>query len=255
MLKKIIKSFLPKYAREKITEIKSVYFDGYALKSYSQEGEDMILRRLFEGQKTGFYVDVGAHHPMRFSNTYFFYKQGWRGINIDAMPGSMKLFNKFRPRDINIEKPISDKKEILTYYVFNEPALNGFSKEISESRNGKNNFFIKAKIEMETATLEEILDIYLPKNQDIDFLTIDVEGLDFEVLKSNNFDKYRPKVILIEILRSSLTDLENHEISKFLKRVNYSIYAKTVNTVFFINDEFYKKIQNIKDFKKYEETP
>ena len=56
---------------------------------YSQEGEDMILGKIFSGQKHGFYVDVGAHHPLRFSNTYLFYLKGWRGINIDAMPGSM----------------------------------------------------------------------------------------------------------------------------------------------------------------------
>ena len=130
MLKKLIKFILPRKVVRVITDLKNYYLDGYALKSYSQEGEDMILRRLFENQTKGFYVDVGAHHPIRFSNTYFFYKKGWRGINIDAMPGSMKLFNKIRPRDINIEKAISDKKEVLTYYVFNDPALNGFSKKL-----------------------------------------------------------------------------------------------------------------------------
>jgi len=100
VLKKLLKIILPKTLKNKFIEINNNYFDGYALKSYSQEGEDMILRRLFEKQLTGFYVDVGAHHPKRFSNTYFFYKQGWHGINIDAMPGSMKLFEKIRPRDI-----------------------------------------------------------------------------------------------------------------------------------------------------------
>jgi len=94
VLKRIVKAILPKYLIEKLIIIKNNYFDGYALKSYSQEGEDMILRRLFEKQNTGFYVDVGAHHPKRFSNTFFFYKKGWRGINIDAMPNSMSLFNK-----------------------------------------------------------------------------------------------------------------------------------------------------------------
>ena len=84
---------------------------GYWLKSYSQEGEDIILARIFGKQQNGFYVDVGAHHPYRFSNTYFFYKRGWKGINIDAMPGSMKIFNKYRPRDKNIEAGISDTKK------------------------------------------------------------------------------------------------------------------------------------------------
>ena len=70
---------------------------------YSQQGEDIILHRMFEWQEQGFYIDVGAHHPTRFSNTYKFYKRGWTGINVDAMPGSMTAFNRLRPKDINIE--------------------------------------------------------------------------------------------------------------------------------------------------------
>ncbi|MBT6440537.1 MAG: FkbM family methyltransferase [Flavobacteriales bacterium] len=239
MLKELLKTILPKRAKEKIINIKNHYFDGYSLKSYSQEGEDMILKRLFEKQEKGFYVDVGAHHPKRFSNTYYFYKKGWNGINIDAMPNSMKLFNKIRPRDINIEKPISDEKQILTYYAFNEPALNGFSKELSDSRvKEENNYHIIFEKDIETSTLEEVLDTNLPRHQEIDFLSIDVEGLDFMVLKSNDFEKYKPKVILIEILGSSLSDIDNNEISILLKKFNYLIYAKAVNTVIFIEKDF-----------------
>ena len=157
---------------------------------------------------------------------------------MDAMPGSMKLFNKIRPRDINIEKPISDKKHILTYYAFNEPALNGFSKELSEKReSADNDYHIIFTKDIETFTLAEVLDQNIPPNQTIDFLTIDVEGLDLNVLKSNNFKKYKPKVILIEIIESSLSKTENHEITKYLKEYNYSIYAKTVGTVFFVRNE------------------
>ena len=239
MLKELLKTILPKREKEKIINIKNHYFDGYSLKSYSQEGEDMILKRLFEKQEKGFYVDVGAHHPKRFSNTYYFYKKGWNGINIDAMPNSMKLFNKIRPRDINIEKPISDEKQILTYYAFNEPALNGFSKELSDSRvKEENNYHIIFEKDIETSTLEEVLDTNLPRHQEIDFLSIDVEGLDFMVLKSNDFEKYKPKVILIEILGSSLSDIDNNEISILLKKFNYLIYAKAVNTVIFIEKDF-----------------
>lgn len=243
MLKKILKTILPKRAIEKLIDIKNNNFDGFSLKSYSQEGEDIILSRIFGKQKTGFYVDVGAHHPMRFSNTYFFYKKGWNGINIDAMPNSMNPFNKIRPRDINIEKPVSDRKQVLTYYAFNEPALNGFSKKLSEERNGKGNYFIKFTKDIETLTLEEILDKNLPQYKEIDFLSIDVEGLDFMVLKSNNFEKYKPKLVLIEILESHWEKIENNEITKFLKNYKYSIYAKTVNTVFFINNSYLKDLK------------
>ena len=242
-IKKNLKTLLPQFFVKILVHMFGFYFDGYAQKSYSQEGEDMILKRLFEKQSTGFYIDVGAHHPRRFSNTYLFYKKGWRGINIDAMPNSMKRFNRFRPRDINIEKPISGKKQILTYYGFNEPALNGFSKELSEERNGKSGYFIEFTHDIETCTLEEVLDNNLPESQEIDFLSIDVEGLDFEVLKSNNFKKYRPKIILIEILNSSLNDIQKNKVSIYLKSADYHVYAKSINTVVFIDNFFLKEFQ------------
>ena len=98
-------------------------------KSFSQEGEDMILNRIYEHKKDGFFVDIGAHHPMRFSNTYLFYNKGWRGINVDAAPGSMIDFKKHRPRDINLEIPVSDKSDELEYFMFNDGALNTLDKE------------------------------------------------------------------------------------------------------------------------------
>ncbi len=226
--------------KKQINQIKKIvykYMNIYFHLSYSQEGEDMILRRIFGKQQTGFYIDVGAHHPKRFSNTYFFYKKGWKGINIDAMPGSMKIFKKIRKRDINVEKPIAGKKQTLTYYAFNDPALNGFSKQLSNSRIGKK-YFIKYTKKMRTFTLEDILDRHLPANQKIDFLSIDVEGLDFDVLKSNNFTKHSPKIIIIEMLFNNLEEIINNNIYKFLNSKNYSFYAKTVNSVFFIHNEF-----------------
>ena len=87
---------------------------------YSQNGEDLILNRFLENKEKGFFIDVGAHHPIRFSNTYLFYKKGWSGINIDAMPGSMTKFNKIRPKDINIEKGVGIKNDKLIFYQFNE---------------------------------------------------------------------------------------------------------------------------------------
>ena len=80
-----------------------LFWDPWVRHSYSQDGEDMVLRKIFKNQKMGFYVDIGAHHPKRFSNTHLLYKKGWKGINIDATPGSMKLFNQLCPRDTNLE--------------------------------------------------------------------------------------------------------------------------------------------------------
>jgi FkbM family methyltransferase len=209
-------------------------WDQYYKKSWSQEGEDQILQRIFERQSNGFYVDVGAHHPQRFSNTHLFYKRGWRGINIDAMPGSMKAFNKIRPRDINLEMGVGSVAGQLDYYVFNEPALNGFSKELSHERiNKESDYKIEKIIKIDVFPLHQILKNHMPSGLEIDFMTIDVEGLDYEVLKSNDWSSYRPKFVLAEILGSSLHEIDQSPIGTLMRDERYVLYAKCMNTVIF----------------------
>ncbi len=230
MLKKIIKIILA----TKTLETLKVILNRYSLKSYSQEGEDMILNRIFEEKKTGFYVDVGAHHPMRFSNTYYFYRKGWNGINIDAMPGSMRLFDELRPRDINVETPVGPEGLRLKFHIFNEPALNGFNVSLSEKRDKEQSQYkIEENVYLETSTLSSILDKHLEEGHVLDFLSIDVEGFEYEVLSSNDWEKYKPKVVLIEALQSSLADIRESDVSKLMKKYGYEFFAKTVNTVFY----------------------
>jgi len=202
--------------------------------SFSQDGEDLVLAELFNNKSEGFYVDVGAHHPQRFSNTYYFYLQGWKGINIDAMPDSMKIFNTLRPKDINLEIPISDKSEVLTYYEFDEPAYNSFSLDIVQRRKD-NNIKIVAEKQLKTSKLAEILDKHLPTGESIDFLSVDVEGLDYQVLNSNNWEKYKPKVILVEDLElKSLINIDDSKIYHLLNDQGYTLTAKTLRTLIFV---------------------
>jgi FkbM family methyltransferase len=202
--------------------------------SFSQEGEDLVLARIFEGKTSGFYIDVGAHHPMRFSNTFKFYSQGWRGINIDALPGSMELFNQLRPEDINLEIPISNNNNECTYYMFNEPALNTFDRELAESRNNGNYRIIEQR-DLQTYTLAEVLQKHLRPGQKIDFLTIDVEGLDVEVLESNNWSDCRPEYIVTECFGTRLNDVFGMPVNKILEDKGYSLFAKTVNSLIYQN--------------------
>lgn len=209
-------------------------FSKYCTLSFSQEGEDIVLKRVFEHRTRGFYVDVGAHHPKRFSNTYLFYKNGWRGINIDARPGSMELFRQMRPNDINIEAAISDRREELIFYQFNEPAVNTFSKSLAEERLRNNsNYYITGENKITTNTLTEILEMHLPVDSKIDFLSVDVEGLDVNVISSLDFKKFKPELILIEALTSTLEEVKNQEINILLENAGYYIFAKTLNTVFY----------------------
>lgn len=235
-VKQIFKNIFPNKLIIIIKALKLSLFDNYFTKSYSQEGEDMILRRIFEHKYDGFYVDIGAFHPKRFSNTQYFYKRGWRGINVDAMPGSMELFNKVRPRDINIERAISDKKEKLTYYIFNEPALNSFSKELSYNRLKCGQYYIVSEVDIETCTLKELLYCYMPNNQVIDFMTIDCEGLDIKILQSNDWCKYKPSVILIENTAGSICKIINTDIDILLTSNNYKLIGKTLYTLIYMHN-------------------
>lgn len=229
-LAKVIPNSLKNFIKEKLVDM-------YSSKSYSQEGEDMILRRIFETKGKGFYVDVGAHHPKRFSNTYYFYKKGWNGINIDPLPGTKVLFDRVRPRDINVEMGVSLSPNNITYYMFDDPALNSFSEELSLDRDKNTNYKIINKKIIQTNKLSSILEAHLPKGITIDFISIDAEGFDLEVLKSNDWEKFRSKMILVEILGTDLNSVHKSVIHQFLTSIEYKLLAKTFNTFFYIDNK------------------
>lgn len=195
----------------------------------------MIVRSFYEGMKNykGFFVDVGAHHPVRFSNTYYFYKKGWRGINIEPTPTVMRSFKLLRSRDINLNLGVASTKDTLTFYCFNEPALNTFSKEaaarVSEAPNP---YKIIKELKVEVVPLSEILDKHVPAGTKIDLLTIDVEGLDFEVLQSNNWEKYKPEYLLVED-NTDLAEVSASKVYQYLTNMGYKTIAKTLRTLIF----------------------
>jgi FkbM family methyltransferase len=205
----------------------------HAVLSYSQEGEDLILQRIFATRQNGFYVDVGAHHPRRFSNTYNFYRRGWRGLNIDAMPGSMKDFDRVRPRDINLEMGIASARGAMRFFMFNDPALNTFDAGLAASRN-QGQYRIIGEIDVPTDTLANVLGTQLPPDTRIDFLSVDVEGLDLPVLESNDWDRFRPECICVEHSVPDLLELPNEPLYRLLRPLGYSLYAKTANTLIFL---------------------
>ncbi len=226
-----VKNILPEKLYSSFLNIYNSLLTDYAIKTYSQEGEDLILRKVFGRRNNGFYIDIGAHHPKRFSNTYFFYKKGWNGINIEARPGSKILFDKARPRDINLEFAISSEPKELTYYMFNEPALNGFSIQNVANLKDHQEYKIIKEIKLTTQRLDTVLARHLTPTQNIDFMSIDVEGLDFDVLISNNWNLFKPSIILIEDPNFDLKS--GSEISTFLESYNYKLFAKTFNTSFY----------------------
>jgi FkbM family methyltransferase len=233
-VKQLLKAILPLSLVRWLGNVVSSSGGRYLRESYSQEGEDLILERLFENQDTGFYVDVGAHHPRRFSNTFLFYKRGWRGINIEPNPDALKLFNRHRKKDINVECGVADTDGKLSYFMFNEPALNSFDRSLSEQRQDSRYRIVDTKT-IAVRKLSAILEEFMPTGTPIDFMSIDVEGYDLQVLQSNDWTRFRPACVLVE---SSGFDLEKHSaepIHSFLEQQNYGLFAKTFNTLFYLS--------------------
>ncbi|MGE5426221.1 MAG: FkbM family methyltransferase [Bacillota bacterium] len=231
-MKEIVRKYFP-WAVRPIRIIFSL-FRRYYRKSYSQFGEDMVLSSLIwqRNIKKGFYVDIGCFAPKKLSNTYFYYKKGWRGINVDARPGSMRPFMKLRKRDINVESGISDEEDELKFHIFEEAPLNTFSDNLASECVDKGMKLEKSVI-VHTMTLEQLFNRYLPKNQHIDFLTIDVEGFDYRVLKSNNWEKYKPTFILIEMHNLDFESVEKSQIYIYLNYLGYKLVSIAYITLIF----------------------
>lgn len=207
--------------------------DPYASRSYAQEGEDLVLRRYFEGRRRGFFVDVGAHHPRRFSNTYLSYRLGWRGINVEPNPELAALFTRERPGDVTLALGVSDAPGTLTYFRFNEPALNSFDATLSRERDGAGGYHIIGTSQVQVVPLSGILTEHLPPGTAIDLLTVDVEGHDLAVLRSNDWTRFRPTVVLAEALGTSLADVAGSDLHTYLAAQGYELFGKTVHTLFY----------------------
>lgn len=201
--------------------------------SYSQQAEDLHIERFFKDKSNGFYVDIGAFDPIIYSNTYKFYLKGWRGINIEANPDQIQKIKDYRPGDIVLNIAISDVNEELSYYRFDKPALNSFNIQHVDAWANREGFNQVDILKVKTRLLSDVLDEYLPAGTKIDFMSVDVEGWDLKVLCSNNWDKYRPVLLLVEFELNLEAKLIDSPLFSFLYTQGYRIWAISGGTAFF----------------------
>lgn len=201
--------------------------------SFANEGEDLILNDMFPADYRGFYVDIGAHHPYRYSNTAFFSLRGWCGINVDAAPGTRDSFTRFRPNDVTIECAVGADEGAMDFFVFDEPALSTFEPERARQLERETSYRIKEVRSLPVRRLDSILDEYLPAGRQIDFLSVDVEGHESAVVKSNDWNRFRPRIVLLELLGRGLLDLAEDPLVGEMRGHGYEPTIKCVRSVFF----------------------
>jgi FkbM family methyltransferase len=169
--------------------------------TYAQNREDAILDAYFKDVKNGFYIDIGANHPIHDSITKHFYSHGWTGVNVEPIEDLHKLLLEDRPLDTNLQVGISSKRATLTLRQYTNTGLSTFSDNVksehSHEINEKTDGFKDVKIK--TITLKDLFEKYVPDGRTVHFLKIDVEGLENDVIISNDWKKNRPEIICIEV--------------------------------------------------------
>tara|TARA_B110000037_G_scaffold127467_1_gene145014 strand:- start:214 stop:915 length:702 start_codon:yes stop_codon:yes gene_type:complete len=227
-----MKSLLNKYLKR----AKELLYFRYTRKSFSQFGEDLILEQALDiiKDKNISYLDIGANHPYFLSNTYYFYSKGSYGTLIEPDPKLFRILKKKRPLDnvLNIGVGFGNKIVNAKLYIMSNPALNTFSFEEAKRIETETKDKIIYDINMELIPINFILEDLrsLPS-----FISIDVEGLDYQILESINFQKYRPALICAETLTyQPLTGgVKIKEIINLMKKKKYKLFADTrLNTIF-----------------------
>ena len=178
----LLKNFITYYFYKKIK-----IFRNFSKNEHLGEfGEDIFIRRFFKNETKGFYVDIGCYHPIKGSLTYYLFKKGWKGLNVDLSKISVDLFKISRPRDYNINAAVTDFDGDTSYYE--SGVINQQNSLISENK--------KKKIKVKAYKLNTLLNDF--KISQVDYLNIDVEGNEFKVISSFDFEKFQPKLISIE---------------------------------------------------------
>jgi FkbM family methyltransferase len=144
------------------------------------------------------YLDIGAHHPVHISNTYLLYLRGSRGINVEANPALIKPFNEIKPEDINLNIGVSDKVGRMTFFRFGETSgLNTFNPNRAEYVEKELGFPVIDRIDIDVTTVSEIVSKHWG-GEFPDYLSLDVEGLDYAILNSIDYARSSPKLVSVE---------------------------------------------------------
>jgi FkbM family methyltransferase len=215
----------------------------YSRISYSQNGEDLIIKDLLHRLKISqpSYLDIGANEPYSISNTYLLYTKGASGVCIEPNLHLYKKLKSCRPKDTVIQAGVAfDQQREADFYQFPQEAngLGTFSKEEAEFWEGEGNsqvgrYKVEQVIRVALVDINELMEKHFPSHPN--FISIDVEGLDLAILKLIDFNKFKPEIFCIETLGYEANDIENknEELICFMEEKGYFIYADTyINTIF-----------------------
>jgi FkbM family methyltransferase len=209
--------------------------EGNARLHFSQIGEDGVIWELYKEVYDGFYVDIGCHHPFRYSNTALLHLfNRWKGLNVDADQRAIDLFRQHRPLDINVRCAIGNRAGMIEAFVFRDGAVNTVDPSWAE-RQVKDYGEPERQV-VEVLPTRELLDRHLPPGTAIDLMNIDIEGFDQEAIESNDWQRYRPKMICIETHGFNINSPSDNPTFRFMRSVDYHMIAHVYATSIYVAD-------------------
>lgn len=205
-------------------------------KSFSEEGQDIILKSIFRNVEIGTYLDIGSFKPEYLSNTYKLYLAGWRGVCIDGNPSLKRIWAEKRPEDIFINSFLADKKKSVTYSIFpNEfETMNSIDPQTSLKYSRR---FEKNEIRKESRDAEginEILNKYF-NNKELHLICCDAEGSELNIFEAIDFDKFLPGAILVEVKNFNFSSFKKDKLVSLLYKKGYKLFCKTPLDCFFVH--------------------
>lgn len=217
-------------------------------RAYGQFGEDLLLEHYLT-EPTGFYVDIGAFHPKYRSNTHQLWRCGWRGINVDVDDYKVAQFRRFRPEDINLVTGVSSESGERQFYFQAEESYGSMSsldKEFALDRGQRMNRPVESRT-IAVSTLDDLLNKHLPLDVhgqmvQVDLINIDVEGHEYEILRTFDFARFRPRCLCVEIHATTLSALGNDPTFRLLTDQGYDLVAWPAPSCLFLRSDAAAKV-------------
>jgi len=186
--------------------------------SYAQHGEDVFVTEYFSKREKGFYLDIGASHPFRLSNTYLLYQSGWKGVTVEPIPRLGKLHRKWRPRDSLMPIGAGSKRDTLDFFEMTPSVLSTVDATVADQYVAEGKAVLCRRYKIDILPINEIIERVSAISR-VDFFSIDIEGLDAEVLAEIDYSRFRPELICVEANSSELRE----KIQLLLAKAGYKI--------------------------------
>jgi FkbM family methyltransferase len=220
-------------ATVKIDALAAAKVPEFAKVVYSHWGEDSIIEFVLKNVRAGRYLDIGCYHPALYSNTMKLYELGWTGVNIDPNPFMVAQFAQFRPKDISLHCGVGAVRGSMEFFQFHDWASsNTGSSEFARQVAAASNIPLPKSVTVDVVQLREVMETYFAGGAP-DFMNVDVEEMDVDVLTSNDWDRYRPKVIAVEDLHYDFGRPLDSKIYGFLTSRGYELFSRCIFTSLF----------------------